>query len=165
MTEEETLTLGSLGVITGRDMRGDRLLPYWLEQGVQSALRDADEEIPVQSFSALSSAQSQPRSATSKHVPRSSIILTPTDSPAASPGTHGGGKESWQNLDKFYESESDGEESEASTDASSEDIKEAAESEVESEEESEEQEDDEEDDEEGEEDREESHLTPHQVDS
>jgi AP-3 complex subunit beta len=134
--------LGSLGVITGKNMRGDRHLPYWLEEGTDSALRDTEEDIPVISFTAMSSAQAQ-RALGPSHV-GSPVVLTPTeDTSSAGPGIRGGGgKGPWTDLDKFYEEEDDDKsEDEESADDSNE--------EQDTEDESEDQ-DDEEDQEEGE---------------
>jgi AP-3 complex subunit beta len=109
--------LGSLGVITGRDMRGDRHLPFWLEQGIDSSLRDTEEDIPVVSFTALSSAQAQrvlgPSNAGSP------VVLTPTEGTSpAGPGLRGGGgKGPWMDLDKFYEEDEEESEDEDSEDS------------------------------------------------
>lgn len=113
--------LGSLGVITGKNMRGDRHLPYWLEEGTNSALRDTEEDIPVISFTAMSSAQAQ-RSLGPSHV-GSPVVLTPIEGTSpAGPGIRGGGgKGPWTDLDKFYEDEDDEEsEDEESADDSKE---------------------------------------------
>jgi AP-3 complex subunit beta len=101
--DEDHATLGSLGAITGKDMRGDRHLPFWLEQGIASPLRDTEEDIPVISFTAMSSAQAQ-RLVESSHV-GSPVVLTPTEGTSpAGPGVRGGGdKGPWTDLDKFYE--------------------------------------------------------------
>lgn len=95
--------LGSLGVITGKDMRSDQNLPFWLEQGIESSLRDTEEDIPVVSFNAMPSVQAQ-RSLGPSHI-GSPVMLTPTEgTPPAGPGVHGGGdKGPWTDLDKFYE--------------------------------------------------------------
>lgn len=98
-----------MGAITGKDMRGDRILPFWLEQGIESSLRDTEEDIPVVSFTAMSSAQAQ-RIGPS-HV-ASPVVLTPTEgSSPATPGMRGGGgKGPFADLDKFYADEEDEEE-------------------------------------------------------
>jgi len=92
--------LGSLGVITGKDMRGDRHLPFWLEQGIESSLRDTEEDIPVVSFTATSSSQAQ-RSLGTSHV-ESPTILTLTEGTSPEGPMTRGGKDAWMNLDKFY---------------------------------------------------------------
>jgi AP-3 complex subunit beta len=101
--DEDHVKLGSLGVITGKDMRSDQYLPFWLEQGIESSLRDTEEDIPVVSFNAMSSVQAQ-RSLGVSHV-GSPVVLTPTDgTPPPGLGVHGGGdKGPWTDLDKFYE--------------------------------------------------------------
>jgi len=112
LADEEHEMLGSLGVITGKDMRGDRHLPFWLEQGIESSLRNTEEDIPVVPFTAMSSAQVQ-RSLGS-HI-GSPTVLTPTESISpAGPGIHGGSKGPWTDLDKFYEEDSEEEETESS---------------------------------------------------
>ena len=110
--DEDHAMLGSLGAITGRDMRGDRHLPFWLEQGIESALRDTEEDIPVVSFTAMSSAQAQ-RALGPSHV-GSPVVLTPTEGTSpAGPGIRGGGgKGPWTDLDKFYEENDESEDGE-----------------------------------------------------
>ncbi|KIM84396.1 hypothetical protein PILCRDRAFT_818757 [Piloderma croceum F 1598] len=110
IADEDHGMIGSMGVITGRDMRGDRHLPFWLEQGIASSLRDTEEDIPVVSFTALSSAQAQ-RSLGSSQI-TSPAVLTPTEGTPPG-GIRGGSKGPWTDLDKFYEdddSEEDGSE-------------------------------------------------------
>jgi len=95
-------------------MRGDRHLPFWLEQGIESSLRDTEEDIPVVSFTAMSSAQAQ-HSLGSSHI-GSPVVLTPMEGTSpAGPGIHGeGSKGPWMDLDKFYEDDSEQDDSENS---------------------------------------------------
>jgi len=88
-------------------MRGDRNLPFWLERGIESSFRDTEEDIPVVSFTALSSAQAQ-RALGSSHV-GSPVVHTPTEGTSpVGPGIRGaGGKGPWTDLDKFYAEESE----------------------------------------------------------
>jgi len=102
-TDEDHAMIGSLGVITGRDMRGDHHLPFWLEQGIESSLRDSEEDIPVISFTAMSSVQAQ-RSLGSLQI-ASPAVLTPTEGTPPGGGIQGGSKGPWMDLDKFYESD------------------------------------------------------------
>ncbi|KAJ3742155.1 adaptin N terminal region-domain-containing protein [Lentinula detonsa] len=43
-TENSNVTVGSLGIITGRSALNDTILPDWLEEGVESALRDSPDD-------------------------------------------------------------------------------------------------------------------------
>ena len=90
-------------------MRGDRHLPFWLEQGINSSLRDTEEDISVVSFTAMSSAQAQ--RALGLAQAGSPVVLTPTEGTSpAGPGIRGGGgKGPWTDLDKFYEDEDESE--------------------------------------------------------
>ena len=97
-----------MGAITGKDMRGDCILPFWLEQGIESSLRDTEEDTPVVSFAAMSSAPAQ-HSIEPSHVV-SPVVLAPTEgtsftTPAIRGG--GGGKGPFTDLDKFYADEED----------------------------------------------------------
>lgn len=101
--------------ITGKDMRGDRILPFWLEQGIESSLRDTEEDTPIVSFTAMPSAPAQ-RSIGPSQV-ASSVVLTPAEGTSlGTPGIRdGGGKGPFTDLDKFYadEEDEDGDEDEA----------------------------------------------------
>jgi AP-3 complex subunit beta len=128
-------------------MRGDHHLPFWLEQGIESSLRDTEEDIPVISFTAMSSVQAQ-RSLGSLQI-ASPAVLTPTEGTPPGGGGGGGGiqggsKGPWMDLDKFYESD-DSEEDD------SENSNEEQDDNVEHEDEEEEDDGDEEEDEEDEE--------------
>jgi len=138
--------IGSLGVITGRDMRGDRHLPFWLEQGIESSLRDTEEDIPVVSFTALSSAQAQ-RSLGSSQI-ASPAVLTPTE--GTPPGGGAGSKGPWTDLDKFYEGDDNEEDDSENSD---EDQDDNVEHEDDEDEDGDEEEEDDEDEEEEEEER------------
>ncbi|KAL0954776.1 hypothetical protein HGRIS_003726 [Hohenbuehelia grisea] len=98
--DDPNAPLGSIGLITGRPMRSDAILPDWLEEGIDPHLRDSPEDTPSMPLvpSAISSASPQVRS----RVPSamgSPVILTPGGSPR--PGSSLG-KGPWTNLDKFY---------------------------------------------------------------
>ncbi|KAJ7594498.1 adaptin N terminal region-domain-containing protein [Mycena floridula] len=100
--DDPNARLGSLGAITGKDMHDDVFLPDWLENGVESSLRDSDADIqPISSVPvALSSAQQQRTGGSS------SVVLTPRSS---SPAPKNAG---WNDLDKFYEEDDESEEGE-----------------------------------------------------
>lgn len=111
--------LGSLGAVTGRDMASDTFLPDWFEQGVESSLRDAEEDLPPapMSLSSMQTAGLAPRSIASSNR-GTPVVLTPTGpSPSGSYVRQESGKSPWANLDKFYDEtggdeEEEGEESE-----------------------------------------------------
>lgn len=112
--------LGSLGAITGKNMAGDVFLPDWLEQGVESSLRDTEEDAPAAPLSLSSAQTSVPRSIASSNR-ATPIVLTPTGpSPAGSYSRPESGKAPWTDLDSFYadtnEEEEEEEESEEETD-------------------------------------------------
>lgn len=78
-------------------MHTDTVLPDWLEKGVESSLRDTDEDLQPKSavvpVTAISSARVRGSA--------SPVVLTPGDSPAGSIT-----KAAWTDLDKFYEESS-----------------------------------------------------------
>lgn len=113
-------TVGSLSAITGKSAFTDSILPDWLEHGVESSLRDSEEDIAP--AAPLSSAVQ-----TINRAGASPVILTPISSsgPESSSGTNKG---QWTNLDDFYadtevvqapESEEDMDEEETDDDAES----------------------------------------------
>ena len=119
-TEDDHAMLGSLGAITGKNMAGDVFLPDWLEQGVESSLRDTEEDAPAAPLSLSSAQTSVPRSIASSNR-ATPIVLTPTGpSPAGSYSRPESGKAPWTDLDSFYadtnEEEEEEEESEEETD-------------------------------------------------
>ena len=97
---EKATALGTLGVITGKPAL-DGLLPDWLEQGVESVIRDSEDEQPVAvAPTAISSAQVRSsRGATP-------VVLTPTSS---SPAPTGASRAPYTDLDAFYASEEEDE--------------------------------------------------------
>lgn len=117
-SDEGQLLIGSLGTVIGKEMRGDHILPDWLEQGTEPSLRASEEDAPTQPFRAV------PTAISSASIPRSiggsasgsPIILTPA-------GTPGIPKGDWQDLDKFYANtkEEEEEEEEESEEGSEED--------------------------------------------
>lgn len=101
------VNLGTLGAVLGKNMGGDNYLPDWLEEGVNTALRDVEEDAPMApTILSLSSASSGPMSFTSSRG--SPIVLTPTGpSPSGSYVPQESGKSPWTDLDKFYEESSE----------------------------------------------------------
>ncbi|KDQ24603.1 hypothetical protein PLEOSDRAFT_1078678 [Pleurotus ostreatus PC15] len=99
--------LGSLGMITGRPMRGDVILTDWLEEGIEPSLRTNPDDTPTPS--AIPTAiSSRPHSkAPSAHA--SPVILTPGASPSGS-AMRDSSKGVWRDLDSFYAEESEEEE-------------------------------------------------------
>ena len=111
-TEDDHAMLGSLGAITGKNMAGDVFLPDWLEQGVESSLRDTEEDAPAAPLSLSSAQTSVPRSIASSNR-ATPIVLTPTGpSPAGSYSRPESGKAPWTDLDSFYADTNEEEEEE-----------------------------------------------------
>lgn len=111
-----------MGAITGRWTGGDSYLPDWLEEGIDSSLRDTEADMPRTPVSAnvtqISSARSIGSSARATPV-----VLTPTGiSPSGSVVRQEGTKAAYMDLDRFYE---DAEETEESEDSASEDEEES----------------------------------------
>ncbi|TRM64961.1 adaptin N terminal region-domain-containing protein [Schizophyllum amplum] len=93
---ERATMLGSLGVITGKPA-ADSVLPDWLEQGVESIIRDSEDDRPTPVVPlALSSAQVR---STKGATP---VVLTPTSS---SPATTSATRAPYTDLDAFYADE------------------------------------------------------------
>ncbi|PSS05498.1 hypothetical protein PHLCEN_2v3780 [Hermanssonia centrifuga] len=115
-TDNEHTAVGSLGAITGREMRNDTIIPDWLEEGVESSLRDTEEDMPQAPAYIQSIQSSVPRSISSTSNRTSPVILTPSGpSPAGSYVRQETGKAPWKDLDKFYEDTNE-EEEESETD-------------------------------------------------
>ena len=132
--------MGSLSAVVGREVSLDSYLPDWLEEGIESSLRDSEDDAPpvpiaVQSISSAQSiSSSSPRAiASSSRNGNTPVVLTPTGPSPSGSYTRQNGKGNWTDLDTFY------------ADAGNEEEVEETE-----EEESEEEEDEEEDGEEGE---------------
>jgi len=118
--DDEKVLVGSMERVTGKYMRTDGLLPDWLERGVESSLRDSEDDMqpaPVVP-TALSSAGPMRNKAGVATPP---IVLTPTglSRPSSAEGTKG----KWRDLDTFYaedEEEADEETEEEEEDGSEE---------------------------------------------
>lgn len=105
---DENVMVGSIGVITGKSMWMITTLPDWLEQGVESSLRDTEEDVSSPAITvALSSAQMQQQGNKGTVSP---IVLTAGSglSPFGLGLQDGGSKSLWTDLDKFYRSGSEG---------------------------------------------------------
>jgi len=123
--------LGTLGLVIGRDVMNARLLPDWLEHGVESSLRASPDDAPAAATSAAitafghvagSSSSSRPGVGSGGHS-TPIVVLTPADSEGPSPVGSVPNKSGWTDLEKFYESESedDDEEEEGGEDDEDED--------------------------------------------
>lgn len=97
-------------------MHGDVVLPDWLENGVESSLRDTQDDAPPPPVLSFSSSSSHPQAGKG---PASSVVLAPYSSAEPS----GPPKPRWENLDKFYddEEESQSESEEGDEDSDGED--------------------------------------------
>lgn len=120
--------LGTLGLVLGRDVANARLLPDWLEHGVESSLRASPDDAPAATSAAITAFGhvAGPSSSSSSSRPGVQVgsgghstpivVLTPAGSGGPSPAGSVPTKSGWAELDKFYASESeeddDGEEEE-----------------------------------------------------
>ncbi|KDR78991.1 hypothetical protein GALMADRAFT_224240 [Galerina marginata CBS 339.88] len=116
--DDEKVLVGSMGRVTGRFMRMDEVLPDWLERGVESSLRDSEDDAPLAPPvpTALSSAGPVKNKG---GVPSPPIVLTPTG--VSRPSSRNGTKGQWTDLNSFYaeneeEDEEDDEEEEEGED-------------------------------------------------
>ncbi|KAF8905058.1 adaptin N terminal region-domain-containing protein [Gymnopilus junonius] len=112
--DNEKVLVGSMGRVTGRYMRADEVLPDWLEKGVESSLRDSEDDLrPAPAVpTALSSAGPMKSKGGVASPP---IVLTPTgvSRPSSTEGTKG----KWRDLDSFYAEEEEEEETEEETES------------------------------------------------
>jgi AP-3 complex subunit beta len=97
-------------------MRMDTLLPDWLENGVESSLRDTEETAPALAPQPILAVQRNKGIA-------SPVVLTPSggSSPVGSQTRSGGSKGPWMDLDKFYADEEEVEEEDGDNDDGEED--------------------------------------------
>lgn len=88
----------------------DRVLPDWLEKGVESTLRDSDDDAPPAPLvpTAISSAGQMRNMG-----PSPPVVLTPT---VSRPSSRNGTKGPWQDLDSFYAEEEEEEDDEEDDD-------------------------------------------------
>ena len=104
-------TVGSLGAITGKDMAADNVLPDWLEQGVDAALRDSEDDAPPPPIAVQSLSSAGPRSIASSNL-ASPVVLTPTGPSPSGSYVRTDAKSTWTDLDQFYEETTEEEEEE-----------------------------------------------------
>ncbi|EIW57778.1 uncharacterized protein TRAVEDRAFT_169778 [Trametes versicolor FP-101664 SS1] len=112
--EDDHGRFGSLAALTGRWTGGDGYLPDWLEEGIDSSLRDTEADMPqAPVYVSQSSSAARSIGPSSRASP---VVLTPTGgvSPAGSITRPDGGKAAYMDLDKFYEDAEEEDESEES---------------------------------------------------
>ena len=106
--------LGTLGLVLGRDVPHARLLPDWLEHGVESSLRYSPDEAPS-TASAVTAighlAIPRPGVGSGGHS-TPIVVLTPAGSGGPSPAGSVPNKAGFTDLDQFYASSSEEEEEE-----------------------------------------------------
>ena len=113
--------LGTLGLVLGRDITHARVLPDWLEHGVESSLRHSpDDAFPTPSVTAIGHVAAVASSSSSSSRPvfgpgsgghsTPIVVLTPAGSGGPSPAGSVPNQAGWADLDKFYASEGSEEE-------------------------------------------------------
>ena len=109
--------LGTLGLVLGRDVPNGRMLPDWLEHGVEASLRVSpdDGRATPAAVTAIGNVAtpgfSTPRTRIGSGGPSTPIVvLTPAASGGPSPVGSVPNKSGWTDLDKFYASDSEEEE-------------------------------------------------------
>ncbi|KAI0048976.1 hypothetical protein FA95DRAFT_973714 [Auriscalpium vulgare] len=117
--------LGTLTLLTGHDMRGDRILPDWLEQGVMSSLRDTEDDTPAPHTVPAAIAHYARAGAAASGAASPIVVLTPAGSSGPSPAGSIPNKAAFTDLEAFYASEdeeSDEDESEEEGEGSDEKV-------------------------------------------
>ncbi|KAF9000675.1 adaptin N terminal region-domain-containing protein [Cyathus striatus] len=94
--------LGTVSLITGRPAQIDSVLPDWLERGVESSLRDTEEDITPQPVLPFAIFGQKPTVEGKGSIP---VVLTP--SVPLRPDSANGSKRPWSNLDEFYGNEAE----------------------------------------------------------
>jgi AP-3 complex subunit beta len=113
--------LGTLGLVLGRDMppAHARILPDWLEHGVESSLRDSPDDF-VPPVGAAPTAIGHVAAAALRSGAGSGsspiVVLTPAGSGGPSPAGSMPNRGGWKDLDKFYESDEEDDEDEEGED-------------------------------------------------
>lgn len=120
--------LGTLGLVLGRDVPSAhaRVLPDWLEHGVESSLRDSPDDSaiaaapPPTAIGHVAAGALRSGAATGG---RSSpvVVLTPIGSGGPSPAGSVPNRGAWKDLDSFYASESEEDDEEEGDDADDDD--------------------------------------------
>jgi len=118
--------LGTLGLVLGRDVPNGRMLPDWLEHGVESSLRVSPDDAPATpaAVTAIGHVATPGPSSTSRAAgvvgsgghSTPMVVLTPAGSGGPSPVGSVPNKSGWADLDKFYASDSEEEEEEEDED-------------------------------------------------
>ncbi|KAH9958555.1 adaptin N terminal region-domain-containing protein [Russula dissimulans] len=116
--------LGTLGLVLGRDVPHARLLPDWLEHGVESSLRHSPDDAPSSTSAVTAIGHVAPSrggigvgmgtGTGGRSTPI--VVLTPAGSGGPSPAGSVPNRAGWTNLDKFYASDSEEEEEEEEED-------------------------------------------------
>lgn len=108
-TDDEKALLGSLNIVLGKPMQMDSLLPDWLEKGVESSLRESEDDKPATPVPTAISSSAGPRTKTMA----SPVVLTPTVGSRPDSRQESNKGIFAQDLDSFYaDAVSSGEESE-----------------------------------------------------
>lgn len=126
-TDDGKLQLGSQGRMTGRPMAMDDALPDWLEKGVESSLRDSEDDARVNAPPVPTAISSAGPTRVQKGIATPPIVLTPGVSTPSSIAAKG----QWTDLESFYaeeekeeaeddDAEEDGDEDESEEEESSE---------------------------------------------
>jgi AP-3 complex subunit beta len=112
--------LGTLGLVLGRDVPNGRMLPDWLEHGVESSLRASPDDAPATPAAVTAIGHvATPGASTSRTGGVGSgghstpmVVLTPAGSGGPSPVGSVPNRSGWTDLEKFYASDSEEEEDE-----------------------------------------------------
>ncbi|KAI0249870.1 adaptin N terminal region-domain-containing protein [Lactifluus subvellereus] len=103
--------LGTLGLVLGRDVPHARLLPGWLEHGVESSLRDSpdDAALPMPAVTAIGHVAVSLRSGVSSGGHSTPVVVLTPGGGSGGPSPAGSvpNKGAWADLDQFYASESE----------------------------------------------------------
>ena len=117
--------LGTLGLVLGRDVPNGRMLPDWLEHGVESSLRVSPDDAAAATPAAVTAighvATPGPSTASRAGVGSGGhstpmVVLTPAGSGGPSPVGSVPNKSGWADLENFYASDSEEEEDEEDED-------------------------------------------------
>lgn len=125
--DDGRLLLGSLSAVIGRDVSLDSYLPDWLEEGIESSLRDSEDDAPQAPIAVQSISSTSPRviASSSRNTP---VVLTPTGSSPSGSYVRQNGKGDWNDLDKFYADAESTEEEDEEDESEEEEDEEGAES-------------------------------------
>ncbi|KJA26226.1 hypothetical protein HYPSUDRAFT_198985 [Hypholoma sublateritium FD-334 SS-4] len=99
--DDGKLQLGSLGRVTGRPMVMNDALPDWLEKGVESSLRDSEDDARVNAPPVPTAISSAGTTHSQKGIATPPIVLTPGVSTPSSIAAKG----QWTDLESFYAEE------------------------------------------------------------